>query len=426
MDVRPPKDWKPKAPHPQPYESSQVPPLVLPPVSPVRQPAQPPVNPEPPLQKFGGAVLQSPDTQEAALPQINEPLAQSSTAQKRSRFRVIATVIGAVIALVVIAVVAGFLWWQWALAPYSDESSKRPITIENGEPLSSIATSLEEQRVIRSSLAFQWYVRLQQKTADLRAGHYRVSANQSVAEIVALLTDPAGGSYNMTILPGMTLKQLADPEVKSSFASQGFSQEEIQQAFSATYNSPLLADRPLDATLEGYIFPETYQMGTDDTLTQLLERSFDELYRRLQSGGLIEKFKARGLTLHQALILASIVQKESGKAQDQAQIAQVFLKRLSTNMALESDVTYQYAADQLGVARSVNLDSPYNTRRVPGLPPGPIATMNFSALQAIADPAPGEYLFFVAGDDGVVYFSNTLEEHNALAAKHCIELCAVD
>ena len=140
----------------------------------------------------------------------------------------------------------------------------------------------------------------------------------------------------------------------------------------------------------------------------------------------MDEFAKRNLTIHQAITLASIVQKEVKNPVDQKQVAQVFLKRLADGMQLGSDVTYMYAADQMGVEGTPALESPYNTRKYTGLPPGPISNMNPSALDAVAFPAPGEYVYFVAGDgpdEGKTFFAYTVEEHEANIAAHCRELC---
>ena len=146
---------------------------------------------------------------------------------------------------------------------------------------------------------------------------------------------------------------------------------------------------------------------------------------------LVEGFKQQGLTLYEGITLASIVQRESitppdtsEPSADQKQIAQVFYSRLAAGMTLGSDVTYQYAADKLGVARDVNLDSPYNTRRYKGLPPGPIASPGLTALKAVAAPAAGDYLFFLTGDDNITYFAHTDAEHKANIINHCAKNCS--
>ena len=123
--------------------------------------------------------------------------------------------------------------------------------------------------------------------------------------------------------------------------------------------------------------------------------------------------------------MASIIQREVITAADAAQVAQVFKKRYDMGMQLGSDVTYQYIADKTGQARNVNLDSPYNTRRYAGLPPGPISTPGLAALKAVAQPAKGDYLYFLSGDDDKTYFARTNEEHEKNIRNHCQEKCQI-
>lgn len=321
----------------------------------------------------------------------------------------------------------GFLgmlvWYVWALAPPSADGTFKMVTIEQGLTPSGIGDMLEEQDMIRSSAAFQIYTSISGVSGKLQAGRYKLSPSMSVSDIVGHLVNGENDTYTVTILPGMTLKQLADPNADGNLVTQGFTPKEIAEAFAAAYSSPLFDSRPAGASLEGYIFPETYNISPNDTLQSLLQRSFDELYKKIVADNLIAQLSARGMTLHQAVTLASIVQEEDDTIDVQPQIAQVFLLRLQRGMNLGSDATYTYAAHQLGVPANPDLDSPYNTRKHPGLPPGPVSTLNYSALKAVAQPAAGDYLYFVHGDDGTAYFSHTLEEHEALTRQHCTTLC---
>lgn len=328
-----------------------------------------------------------------------------------------------VVAALVVVAGAAIGWYAWATAPVGSGDSQT-FSVASGDSPSVIAKNLQDAKLIRSSFAFEIYVKLHGASASLQAGTYEFSSSQSVGAIVDDLVAGKNTTRNVFIPPGLTLKQLADPDVKGSFAAQGFSSEEIQQAFAATYTSPLLKDKPTDASLEGYIYPETFQIEDGDTLESVLQRSFDTLYEKLQADGYIEKFAAQGFNIHQALTMGSIIQEETGDPVVQKKVAQVFLNRLGAGMTLGSDVTFIYAARQMGVQPVSTLDSPYNTRIHTGLPPGPIATMNYSALQALADPTPSDYLFFVAGDDGTVYFSRTNEEHLQLVQQYCQELCS--
>ncbi len=327
--------------------------------------------------------------------------------------------IAGICAAVLLIITALVVWYQFNLQP-ANPSSKQGIrfVVKKGEGNSQIAQNLEKSKIIRSSTAMVVYLKIARKPASLQTGTYVISPSYSVQEVVSHLEKGNTDLFNVRISPGRTLD-----EIKKDLKKYSYTSDDIDAAFNAKYDSPLLADKPASADLEGYIYPETFEMSASSDLKTLFQRSIDTLYERLQKDGLIEKLQARGLNIYQALTLASIVQQEASDPQDQAQIAQVFYKRLSIGMKLESDPTFVYAAKKLGVEPRVTIDSPYNTRKNGGLPPGPISNMNYSALQSIAYPSAGEYLYFVAGDDGKTYFSMTLQEHENNVEKHCKKLC---
>lgn len=353
----------------------------------------------------------------SALPPLEATPKQVAT-PKRSWWRF--GVIGAGLFFLA-ATISTAIWYNWALTPVSDDTKQVRVVVRPGDTAAKIAQTLHDQDLIRSRLAFGLYTQLSGTRSQLQAGGYVLSPNQSVSSIVEHMVTGKTDEFNVTILPGLTLNEL-----RKKFKADGFSDAEITAAFDASYQHPLLATRPAGATLEGYIYPETYRMNADQSLKSLFERVFDEMYKTLQDKKYLEEFAKRNLTIHQAVTLASIVQKEVKNPVDQKQVAQVFLKRLADGMQLGSDVTYMYAADQMGVEATPALESPYNTRKYTGLPPGPIANMNPSALDAVAFPAPGEYVYFVAGDgpdEGKTFFALTFEEHEANIAAHCRELC---
>ena len=160
------------------------------------------------------------------------------------------------------------------------------------------------------------------------------------------------------------------------------------------------------------------------------------MYKAVQKYDLVNKYREHGLTLFEGITLASIVQRElncEGKPTEerkercygyQQQIAQVFLKRLDENVALGADATFIYAADMMKVTPRVDLDSPYNTRKYPGLTPGPIGAPGIHALRSVAYPTSTDYNFYITGDDGLFYFSKTLAEHEKNIRDHCKVLCA--
>ncbi len=311
------------------------------------------------------------------------------------------------------------LYYKWAIAPRGTSKSQVRVVVSEGDSASTIARKLSDKKLIRSAFAFRAYTEIHGYKDKLQAGGYVLSPSQSVAEMVEHLVSGKSDEFNVVILPGQTVR-----EIKASLIADGFYENDVDAAFAAAYDHPVLAGRPTGQGLEGYVYPDTYRVSVDATAKDVLLKSFDELQRVLQENDLQQLLAARGFNVHQALTLASIVQKEVSNSKDQHQVAQVFESRLSQGMILGSDVTFIYAAKQLGIEPMVDLDSPYNTRRYPGLPPGPISNFNLSALDAVANPAEGDYLYFVAGDDGTTYYARTLEEHENNVKTYCKELCS--
>lgn len=371
-----------------------------------------PVRPEQPKQSL-------PRPHAPVLPlTVEEPAPSLSLPRKKSRKWLWFLLIPAIIVVLAIAsVFATILWYQDALQPRSQSSTSVSIPIASGATISQVGQELEQKGVIKSSLAFTLYMKLNNKST-IKTGTYFFAPNQSVSEIVDWLNDGRVGMRKITILPGQTQSQ-----IKKSLVDNGFALDDVNRAFTKTYAGPLFDGKPATANLEGYIFPETYFVDTDSTADQLLQRTFDEFEKHIEQENIRAQLTARGFNLYQGITLASVVTKEVSDPTDQKQVAQVFETRLTRSMVLGSDVTYHYAADLLGVAPSPDINSPYNTHKFPGLPPGPIANFNMSALEAVASPAPGDYLYFVAGDDGKTYYATTFEQHQQNVQKYCIKLC---
>lgn len=322
--------------------------------------------------------------------------------------------------------VGTIIWYTIQLTPIGGDSNKHiVVTIKSGTRPGEIGRQLQQSGVIRSNVAFDVYTRLSGNQDILQAGTYRLSPSESLPDIVAHLVKGDVDTFSITFYPGATLAQN-----RKVLIAAGYTASDVDAALSATYDSPLFAGKPASTDLEGYIYGETYQFSAGASVKDILQTTFDEFYSVLKENKIIDGVKAQGYSLYQGIILASIVQKEvfspasSEPSTDQKQVAQVFYGRLSLGMALGSDVTYQYIADKLGVARDPNLDSPYNTRRYPGFPPGPISSPGLTALKAVAAPATTDYLFFLSGDDDVTYFARTNEEHQANIENHCAQKCS--
>jgi len=400
------------------------------------RPAGQPVGPPRPAQPLAPRPFQPVPTQPQPLsttptpdltpvaPPVSQPI-QPNTAglkvKKSSKGKKIAlfTLLGLFIIILGLAA-AGYSWYQSQLSPVgSNKDELVKVTIPKDSAPSTIGQILKEKNVIRSEEAFALYTRISKTQNSLQAGAYRISPSESTPEIVEHLTSGRVDTFDITFLPGSTLAQNRQVLIKA-----GFSESEVDAGLSASYDSPLFDGKPASADLEGYIYGETYKFGSDATVKEILAHTFEIYNEFVSENDLVAKFKAQDLTLYQGIILASIVQRESIGG-DEPEIASVFYNRLANGTELGSDVTYQYIADKTGVARDVNLDSPYNTRRYTGLPPGPIAAPGKNALLAVANPAQTDYLFFLSGDDDVTYYGTTLAEHEENIKAHCQQKCSI-
>ncbi|MFT4532542.1 MAG: UPF0755 protein, partial [Candidatus Saccharimonadales bacterium] len=295
------------------------------------------------------------------------------------------------------------------------------LEIKTGTTASEIGILLEQNKIIKSSLAFDFYTRVNNNRSDLQAGIYEFRPSQSVQEIVRKLIVGDIASDLVTILPGQRLDQIV-----SSFTDLGYTPGEINEAFDPSNykDHPILASKPASSTLEGYIFPESFQRTSATTLEDIIGAALDQTADAI-SADIIAALNNQGLSVHDAVIIASIVEREVDNIDDMPVVAQVFLKRYSEGIRLGSDITAIYGAETNGLELSVFADTPYNTRLYEGLPPGPVSNISRDAIRSVAFPSNSNYLYFVAGDDGVTYFSRTLAEHESLTRQHCIELCAL-
>ncbi len=423
-------------PQPQPQPLSPLRPAAL------QDPQSPPMRPSAPVTPVSPSyrpVSPSVPVEPELLPnlQIQDEAPQAGTKKPKRKRRVgviIAAIVGTLVVLALLAVVAAWFWYQSQLAPVDTaRTDKVVVTIDTGSSPTVIASVLEEKGLIRSSTAFMWYTRFEGVQNNLQAGAYRLAPSESTQEIVTHLVSGKVDMFDVTLYPGATLRDTTStPEEKkldvtSALKRAGFTEEQIEQGLAADYseyNDTLFQGRPADADLEGYVYGDTYRLSSDASVEDVLRESFDHLWEAIEENNLVAKFKAQGLNLYQGITFASIVQRESG-GDDKEGIAAVFYNRIKGGQQLGSDVTYQYITDKLGVQRDINYDSPYNTRRYTGLPPGPIAAPGLSSLIATGTPATSEYLYFLSGDDNITYFATTLEQHEANIRDHCQLKCQI-
>ena len=401
-----------------------------------------------------------------AINQKDAEKSEKTPKKTRKSNKMLRKIIKFIIVLVVLggaAAFGGFFWYNSQLSPVAeglscktksaeesamseanepDENCRfKQFTIDSSDTTAKISENLEKAGLVRSGLAFQLYVKLNRQ--NLKYGIYNLRKTMSVSEIAAKLAEgaPTDNVFNLTVLPGETVA-----DVKAKLLTHGFLADDIKLAFEKNYQNKVLSglydsagnltssDQPRSVQLEGYIFGDTYQFYKTESLDKIVSTMVDALGDAVEKNNLEAKFKEKGLSLREGIILASIVQKEA-KAEDMYGVAQVFLNRLDAGMSLGSDVTAKYAADLIDPDRKtltsnadvLALDSLYNTRRHAGLTPGPISNPGLQALKAVAtgDDSKRSMLFFLTGDDGKMYYSDTEAGHNQNIHDHCRTLCDV-
>lgn len=335
-------------------------------------------------------------------------------------FLIISLVLG-VIGAGVIAY--SYNWYTSSLGPVAQEGESQYFEVKQGQTSEQIATNLEENGLIRSSTAYLIYLSHEDLRGKLQTGVYELDPTMTAQEITTIIVEGRIARRSVTILPDATL-----PEIKNALVLAGYSETQATEALEASYDHPVRKYAPKGADLEGYIYPETYIAGALQPPEAIIRLALNELDSFITDER-INGFEKQGLTVHEAIILASIIEREANSSlEEQRKIAQVFYRRLDEGINLGADATSCYAAEREGKSCDpvpVNIDSPYNTRLSSnvGLPPGPIGAVTETALEAVANPADTDFLYFVHGDTGQAYFSQTLEEHRQNVNQYCTELC---
>jgi UPF0755 protein len=310
--------------------------------------------------------------------------------------------------LVVLAAAGGAIHLRSRLdAPAGRPGATRTVEIPPGRPFAAVARDLEAAGVVRDSWLLAWYARLTGDASRLKAGEYEFPSELSARQVLGRLVRGEVMQHQVTIPEGWNVREIAALLAAERLADgAAFLGKTDDAAFARSLGVP--ADR-----LEGYLAPETYRFVRGLPPEAIL-RAMVEQYRASVPLELVEEAKQQGFTEHQLVTLASIVEKETGRADERPLVAAVFRNRLRRGMRLQSDPTVIYGIPDFdGNIRKQDLLTwtPYNTYRIPGLPLGPIANPGRAAIDATLRPAPVGYLYFVSRNDGTHVFASTLAEH---------------
>ena len=318
--------------------------------------------------------------------------------------------------VIVASLLAGWAWMAYKafLTTPLTLTESTIYVVEQGASLTSIARDLEQAGLIANAQHLRWYGRYTGQASKIRAGEYRLTSDLVPDTLLALLVSGRSIDYSLTLLEGWNIRQ-----VRAAVAAHDVLTHTLEDVDDAELMARLgrAGEHP-----EGRFFPDTYRFPRGTSDLDFLRRALDTMDRELEKAW---AERAEGLPLktsYEALILASIVEKETGQPDERDTIAGVFTRRLQKGMKLQTDPTVIYGMGERfdGNIRRKDLreDTPYNTYVHFGLPPTPIAMPGRDALHAAVNPAPGKALYFVSKGDGSHAFSATLKEHNAAVAKY--------
>ena len=314
--------------------------------------------------------------------------------------------------LALIWIILGLFYFQ-ASRPVSNNTQLQTFEIKPGMTLNKVAKKLSREGLIRSSSAFQAIALLQEKQKLIMIGEYNVSPPMLPTEILQRITSGKTILHPVTIPEGYRIIEIGDILVKNGLADKGKFLEQ-------TKNTRLLKEIAADS-LEGYLFPETYHFGKFTNERTIVKKMVDTFKERTLKQEYLNRAKEIGFSFHEIITLASLIEKETGKDSERKQISSVFHNRLKKNMLLQTDPTVIYAIENFDgniKKRDLKIDSPYNTYRYKGLPPGPISSPGLKSIIAALYPANTSNLYFVSRQDGSHQFSSTLNQHNEAVQKY--------
>jgi UPF0755 protein len=314
-------------------------------------------------------------------------------------------------------------------APASNDPTPVNFTIALGELPTDVAARLQKQGLIENADLFVTLVKYKKVGTKIQAGEYVLRKTMTTDEIIEALQHGLAKIIPVTVLPGWRAEEIAD--YLATLGLKNFNKDQfLQLVKNGKFDYAFLRDRPKNAppSVEGFLFPETYNVPVDIPIEALITLILDTFNARV-TDKLRQEATAAKMTLYDVLTLASIVEREAVATNERPIIASVFLNRLKKKMLLQSDSTAQYALgyqpatkqwwkSPVTIEELTGVNSPYNTYRNVGLPPGPICNPSLASITAVIEPAQTEYLFFFSKGDGTHAFAKTYEEHQQNQQKY--------
>ncbi|MDD4503343.1 MAG: endolytic transglycosylase MltG [Clostridiaceae bacterium] len=313
-----------------------------------------------------------------------------------------------------LSLVVGYAYYNNGLEAVNEaEAGKREIVIPKGSTVKSISKILEEENMIKDRFVFELYCKVNEKADKIKAGKYCINNSMKVPEIVEVIVAGKAliDTVKFTIPEGYNLAQIVEKLDSLGVVSQ----ESIQTALKAeSYEYDFIEQIPdREKRLEGYLFPDTYEIYNDTTAEAIIDKLLGR-FNDVFTGEYRNRAKELNMTIDQVITLASIIEREAKLDSERKTISAVFHNRLKKNIMLQSCATVQYLfkeQKEVLTYKDLEIESPYNTYKHAGLPPGPIASPGMKAIEAALYPENVDYLYFFAKDDGSHIFSRTYYEH---------------
>ncbi len=312
-----------------------------------------------------------------------------------------------IVSFVVLALFAFVEIYLFLYTSPTQEKSEQIVEISPGSPFRKIAKSLKAKGIITNEIKFYFLARFKGNLTSIKAGEYLLYTNMTPLDVLDTLVSGRTLLYRLTVPEGHTLYQVADTAVSLRLVSK-------EEFVSKAHDPLLLQELHIEGiSVEGYLFPETYFFSKPVTADKIIRTMVQKFWDHF-SDDLRFKSQKLGLTEHQLVILASVIEKETGIPEERRLISAVFHNRIKIKMKLQSDPTVIYGIKNFSgnlTKKDLLTSTPYNTYTHEGLPIGPIANPGQAALEATVNPAPVDYLYFVSKNDGSHFFSSTYKEH---------------
>ncbi len=305
-------------------------------------------------------------------------------------------------------------WAEGPVIPTEEHPPSQVVVIPDGSTFQHVAVLLERERLIKSSPIFVLFGKSQSADRKVHAGEYELNPGMTPAEILSKLLNGQVLLHPLTIPEGLTLTQIAD-----LVSQQGLTDRE--EFLRLAKDREFIVSLGIKAeTLEGYLYPNTYKFPRGIKAREVLVAMVEQLGQEV-GPDLLARMQELKMTMHEVLTLASVIEKETGSGSERQEISAVFHNRLKKHIPLQSDPTVIYGLPEFDGnlhKKDLSSPSPYNTYRVQGLPPGPIANPGIQAIRATLYPSDSRSLYFVSRNDGTHQFSATLIEHNKAVEKY--------